>query len=64
MANVCYICGKKPLFGHKISHAHNLTKRKWSPNLQPVRAIVNGGTKKIKVCTRCIKSGRVVKAVR
>ena len=64
MANVCYFCGKKPMFGNRISHAHNLTRRKWSPNLQTVRAVVEGSKKKIKVCTQCIKSGRVQKAVR
>jgi len=64
MANVCYFCGKKPMFGNRISHAHNLTRRKWSPNLQTVRAVVDGSKKKIKVCTQCIKSGRVQKAVR
>jgi len=64
MANVCYMCGKKPMFGNRISHAHNLTRRKWSPNLQTVRAVVDGSKKKIKVCTQCIKSGRVQKAVR
>ncbi len=62
MAKVCEICGKKPVSGHNISHAHNRTKRRWLPNLQPVRAQVNGRTQRMRVCTSCIKAGRVVKA--
>ena len=62
MSKMCEICGKKPLVGSNISHAHNVTKRRFNPNLQSVRAISDGRTKKIMVCTRCIKSGRVQKA--
>ncbi len=58
----CEICGKSPLYGHSVSHANNKTNRRWLPNLQEVRAKVNGGVKRIKVCTQCIKSGRVSKA--
>ncbi len=61
MAKVCEICGKKPIYGHNVSHAHNLTKHRWLPNLQRVRAVVNGQVKRIRVCTKCIKAGRVVK---
>jgi large subunit ribosomal protein L28 len=50
--------------GHNVSHAHNLTKRTWNPNLQRVRALVDGRAKNLDVCTRCIRSGKVVKAVR
>ncbi len=62
MSRICEICGKKPLTGNNVSHAHNLTKRRFNPNLQRVRAVLNGRTKKIMVCTSCIKSGNVVKA--
>jgi large subunit ribosomal protein L28 len=62
MAKVCEICGKKPLVGNNISHAHNVTKRRFNPNLQSVRTVYNGRVKKMKVCTNCIKSGHVVKA--
>jgi len=62
MAKVCEICGKKPMVGSHVSHAHNVTKRRFKPNLQNVRAAVDGQTKKIVVCTSCIKAGRVVKA--
>jgi large subunit ribosomal protein L28 len=61
MPKVCDICGKKPVTGNNISHAHNLTRRRWEPNLQPVRAKVNGQTKRMRVCTNCIKSNKVVK---
>ena len=62
MSRVCEICGKKPMVGHNVSHAHNLTKRRFNPNLQSVRTISNGHVKKIVACTSCIKSGYVVKA--
>ncbi len=62
MARVCEICGKGPRSGNNVSHAHNLTKRKWYPNLQRVHAIVDGVRKRIRVCTRCIRSGKVIKA--
>jgi len=62
MAKVCEICGKKPLVGNNVSHAHNVTKRRFNPNLQSVRTMYNGRVKRMKVCTNCIKSGRVVKA--
>jgi large subunit ribosomal protein L28 len=62
MSKICEICGKKPVVGSTISHAHNVTKRRFNPNLQSVRAVVNGQTKKIKVCAGCIRSGHVVKA--
>ncbi|MBN2209748.1 MAG: 50S ribosomal protein L28 [Candidatus Coatesbacteria bacterium] len=61
MARVCDICGKKPLSGHKISHAHNVSNRRWLPNLQTVRAVVDGNKKRIKVCASCLKAGKVEK---
>lgn len=62
MAKVCDICGKGPVSGNNISHAHNRTRRRWLPNLQQVRAKVDGRTKRLRVCASCIKSNRVVKA--
>ncbi len=56
------ICGKKPMVGNNISHAHNVNKRRFNPNLQRVRAVHQGQVKRIDVCTNCIKSGRVTKA--
>ena len=63
MAKICDICGKKPLFGNNVSHAHNITKRRWNPNLQSVRALINGKPKRLTVCTACLKAGKVVKNV-
>ncbi|MDY6903350.1 MAG: 50S ribosomal protein L28 [Thermodesulfobacteriota bacterium] len=62
MSKQCEICGKKPLVGCNVSHAHNVTKRRFNPNLQKVRAVIDGRPQKIYACTRCIKSGFVVKA--
>jgi large subunit ribosomal protein L28 len=62
MAWKCEICGKGPSVGCIVSHAHNKTKRRWMPNLQNVRAVTaSGRTERMRVCTRCIRSGAVVK---
>lgn len=58
----CEICGKGPKFGRNISHAHNVTARRFEPNLQTVRASVGGQNRRVRVCTRCIRSNRVTKA--
>jgi len=64
MARTCAICGKGPSTGNNVSHAHNKTRRRWLPNLQRVRMQTgNGGTTHANVCTRCIRSGAVVKPV-
>jgi large subunit ribosomal protein L28 len=62
MSKVCQICEKRPVSGNNISHAHNRTRRRWLPNLQSVRASINGTTRRIRVCTTCIKQGLVKKA--
>ena len=64
MAKMCEVCGKAPVFGNRVSHAHNVSSRRWIPNLQRVRAIVGKTVKRISVCTRCIRSGKVQKAAR
>ncbi|MBN1906621.1 MAG: 50S ribosomal protein L28 [Deltaproteobacteria bacterium] len=61
MSRVCDICGKRPQVGYKVSHAHNKSKKLWLPNLQRVKTIQNGQTKRIRVCTGCIKTGLVTK---
>ena len=61
MAQVCELCGKRPAVGNNVSHAHNKTKRRFKPNLQRVRAVVEGTTRRLRVCTRCIRSGKVTK---
>ncbi|HVO76765.1 MAG TPA: 50S ribosomal protein L28 [Candidatus Bathyarchaeia archaeon] len=62
MSKECAICGKRPGTGHQISHAHNVSKRRWLPNLQKIRIEVCGKPKIAYVCTRCIKNGAVKKA--
>jgi large subunit ribosomal protein L28 len=61
MAKRCDICGKGPVIGRRVSHAHNVRPRRFDPNLQSVRALVGGGVRRLKVCTRCIRSQKVVK---
>ena len=65
MSRVCEICGKKPSVGNNVSHANNKSKRVWYPNLQKLRCIDNqsGAVKRVKLCTRCLRSGAVKKAV-
>jgi len=62
MARVCEICGKKPMAGNNVSHANNRSPRRFLPNLQRVRVVVNGSVRRITVCTNCIKSGKIRKA--
>ncbi|THB67872.1 MAG: 50S ribosomal protein L28 [Desulfovibrio sp.] len=62
MSKQCDICGKKPQVGNNVSHANNKSKRRFEPNLQSVRAQLDSGqVKKISVCTRCLRSGKVTK---
>ena len=61
MAKKCAICGKPPVVGRQHSHANNVSTRRFEPNLQAVRALVNGGIKRIRVCTRGLRSNKVVK---
>ncbi len=62
MAWKCDICGKRPLVGNNVSHANNKTKTRSLPNLQKLRATIDGRTQRVLACTRCIKAGKVVKA--
>jgi large subunit ribosomal protein L28 len=62
MAKRCELCGKGPVVGRTVSHAHNVRARRFEPNLQTVRAIIDGASRRIRVCTRCLRSGKVVKA--
>ena len=61
MASVCDICAKKPIFGNNVSHSHRRTRRTWKPNIQTVRANVNGTPKRLNVCTSCLKAGKVTR---
>ncbi|KPK93944.1 50S ribosomal protein L28 [bacterium SM23_31] len=62
MAKICEICGKGPMVGSHVSHAHNVTKRRWLPNLQKVKVVTeNGSVKRMRVCASCIRSGKIQK---
>ncbi|SFC99841.1 MULTISPECIES: 50S ribosomal protein L28 [Streptomyces] len=61
MAANCDVCGKGPGFGNRISHSHRRTPRRWNPNIQRVRAVVNGTPKRVNACTSCIKAGKVTR---
>lgn len=63
MSRACDLCGKGVQHGQNVSHAHNVTKRRWEVNLQTVRAVVQGKPRKLRVCTRCIRSGAVQKGM-
>ena len=62
MAKRCEVCGKTPVVGRTLSHANNVSARRFEPNLQRVRAVVGGGVKRMRVCTRCIRSNKITKA--
>lgn len=62
MSNRCEICGKGRLVGNRVSHSNRKTKRVQRPNTQVLRAVVDGRTRRLRACTRCIRSGRVTKA--
>jgi large subunit ribosomal protein L28 len=62
MAMKCEICGKGPHYGNVISHANNTRRRRWNPNLKRVHALISGSRKQVRVCTACIRAGKVKKA--
>lgn len=62
MASICDICGKGKMAGCNVSHSNRHTKRVWNPNIQQIRAVVNGEVKRVNVCTRCMRSGKVTRA--
>ncbi len=62
MSQVCHICGRRPGVGNNVSHANNRTKRRWLPNLQRTRIVENGEVRRVRVCSRCIKAGKITKA--
>ncbi|MBP7588000.1 MAG: 50S ribosomal protein L28 [Thermoanaerobaculia bacterium] len=59
MAKQCEICGKGTATGRKVSHAHNVTSRTWEPNLRSIKALIDGTVKRVRVCARCLRSGKV-----
>jgi large subunit ribosomal protein L28 len=62
MSKVCDVCGKHPSAGRNVSHSHRVTNRIIYPNVQSVTALVDGSPKKIKVCTKCMKAGKITRA--
>ncbi|MBQ7706078.1 MAG: 50S ribosomal protein L28 [Selenomonadaceae bacterium] len=63
MSAYCEICHKGTMSGMNVSHSHLKTKRKWKPNIQRVRAIVDGEIKRVNVCTRCLRTGKIQRAI-
>jgi len=63
MAKKCAVCGKGQVSGNQVSHSNRHSRRTWMPNVKKVKAIVNGSPKKITVCTRCLRSGKVERAI-
>ena len=59
----CEICNKATVFGIKVSHSHRRSNRAWKPNIRKVRALVNGSAKRVNVCAKCLRSGKVIRAV-
>ncbi len=63
VARICDVCNKALAFGRNVSHSNRKTNRTWAPNIKRVRSIVDGTPKTINVCTRCIRSGKVKRAL-
>lgn len=63
MAKVCAVCKKSKTTGHKVSHSNIKTKRTWRPNMQKIKIMINGTPRRVNVCTRCIKSGKIERAI-
>ena len=60
---ICSVCGKGVSFGHNVSHSNRKTNRVWKPNIRKVKAVVNGTNKTVNVCSRCLRSGTVTRAI-
>ncbi len=64
MARVCEFCNKSPVTGNKVSHSNIKTRTRWVPNLKRMKAVIKGTTSTVRVCTRCIRSGVIVRPVK
>lgn len=62
MGKFCEVCKKGVMSGNLVSHSNRKTKRSWAPNIQTVHVSVGGKTQKMSVCTRCLRSGKVVRS--
>ena len=63
MARHCEVCGKGMIYGNKVSHSNRHSRRIWLPNVRTVKAVVNGTPQRLHVCTRCLRSGKVQRAI-
>lgn len=63
MGKYCEVCKKGTMSGNLVSHSNRKTKRAWAPNVQHVRVLVDGSPRKMDVCTRCLRSGKVARSV-
>jgi large subunit ribosomal protein L28 len=61
MSRKCEICGKKPMFGNRISHSNNATRRRFNPNIRKMRVVVDGVKKRVTICTDCLSAGKVTR---
>ncbi len=59
----CSVCGKGVTFGHNVSHSVRRTNRAWKPNIRKVKAVVDGTPKTVSVCSRCLRSGKITRAI-
>lgn len=62
MSQVCSVCGKHPSAGRNVSHSHRVTNRTVNPNIQKVGVVIDGSVKRVNVCTKCLKAGKVTRA--
>lgn len=63
MGKYCTICNRGTMYGNKVSHSERKSSKKWAPNVQKVRISINGASKRVNVCTRCLRSGNVTRAL-
>ncbi|HHU30258.1 MAG: 50S ribosomal protein L28 [Bacillota bacterium] len=63
MSRKCFVCGKGSETGFSISHSHIKTKRTWKANVQRIKALINGTPRRVNVCTRCLKTGKIKRAI-
>ncbi|MEN9723760.1 MAG: hypothetical protein RJB38_1746 [Pseudomonadota bacterium] len=64
MAKFCEVCTKGPVTGNRVSHSNIKTRTRWLPNLKRMKAVIDGATRTLRVCTRCIRSGKITRPVK
>ncbi|MFT4744420.1 MAG: large subunit ribosomal protein L28, partial [Nonlabens sp.] len=60
-SSICEYCGKKPWFGKQVSHSHRRSSKRWDPNIQRLKAVKDGRSRKVDICTSCLKAGKLVR---